>query len=292
MKRKREDEWSDDELILAIATCPREKQSYSPRHENVIELADLLGRSRGAVSHRFANISHLIHGGTHGEPHVSQRTRELFDEFRGREEELAEKAAEIRASLMANDLTPRIEKRVPKDKAVQLTLDVFAGAAEAGLPRDSVDVYGRDGSFWLGVLVDIGALLVSYPDESLKFISWLGRKFGDGLVRSKGMELAIDGKMQQLADELVSTDAPKLHPTELSPQDRLMLALRLRRDGTLKAWKPKPAHWTALSNMDRGAERRRVGEYLRIDPERLCDTCLLMLKDLVDKSLKRERGKE
>lgn len=92
----RADEWSDDEIILALAACPRKKQSYSPRHKNVIDLADLMGRTPGAVSLHFANISNLIHGQGHGKTHVGARTRELFEEFKGRDAELQANAAEIR----------------------------------------------------------------------------------------------------------------------------------------------------------------------------------------------------
>ena len=284
----RPDDWSDDEIILAIATCPRAKQSYSPRHKNVIELADLIGRTTGAVSHHFANISNLIHGGDHGETHVGRRFRELFEEYAGRDAELQAKAVEIRRRFMAQDLTPRVEKQVPKDKTKQLTLDVYQAARDAGLPEGGVETYEREGSWYFGILVQLNLVLSQYPTQAAHFLQWIAKNLGEGLSHSKGFELVVQGHLQELADEVLAKEAPELHVAEVEPPDRATLALGVVSLGSLKGWKPKIEHIDFLSNMNRDAERARIAEYFKIDPAGLCDHCLLMLTELVDRSLKKK----
>lgn len=285
----RRDEWTDDEIILALAACPRDKQRYSPRHKNVIELADLIGRTTGAVSHHFANISHLIHGGTQGETHVGSRTRELFDEYRGREAELHTRASKIRRRLLSGDLTPRVEKRVVREEAHQLTVDVLEGAKEAGLPEDGLETYEREGSWYLGVIVNLAIVLVEYRGQTTRFLEWLARKLGSAFSRSRGFDLALEGKWQSIADDIVEREAPELHSAELRPVDRVTLALRIPQIGTLRRWKPTKKHVESLTRMNREDERKRVNAYLGIDSSGVCDACLLMLKDLVDRSIKRGR---
>jgi hypothetical protein len=287
----RRDEWSDDEIILAIASCPREKQSYSPRHRNVIELADLIGRTPGAVSLHFANISHLIFGGAHGKTHVGERTRELFEEYRGREAELQARASEIRKRLMAQDFTPRVEKQVSRDATQQLTLDAFAAAKEIGLPQGTVETYEREGSWFFGVLMKLGPVVASHPEQASRFANWLLEKLGRDASVSVGFTLAGAGKWRDLVDGVLSVEAPELHEPELSPKDRLTLAIRIQNSGYLRRWKPTKGHLQLLSTMDRSAEKARVGRYLHIDAGHLCDMCLLMLKDFVDHSLKKDGAK-
>jgi hypothetical protein len=284
MPRKvtRKDEWTDDELILAVASCPREKQSYSPRHRNVIELADLIGRSRGAVSHRFANISFLIHGPPHGEPHVSERTREIWDQFKGRDEELQATAAEIRRRLMTVDPTPRVEAEVPKDSTKQLTLDVFAAAAKAGLPKDSVQVYERAGSWHFGVVLSIVKEVIENAERASGFLTWIGDRLAGQFTRSKGYDLAIQGDWAEIAAQILSREAPKFHVKDLDASGRISLALRLNRDPTPVSWRTREWPERLPPHMNRGAEAQRVGEYFGLDPRNLCDRCLLMLKALVD----------
>jgi hypothetical protein len=285
----RADAWTDDEIIIAIATCPRKKQSYSPRHKAVIDLADLIGRTPGAVSLHFANISHLIFGGQHGKTHVSARIRELFAEYRGKDTELRAKAAEIRRRFMAEDPTPRIEKEVPKERAAQLTLDIFNAASESGLPEGSVKTYEREESWHLGVLLDLNLVLAKYTGQATRFLSWLGDHLGGQFSRSRGYELALKGQWQEIAIEAITREAPEFHPKELKPVDRVMLALQLGRIGTLRSWRPTKSRLQSLSNMNREGERSRIREYLNLDAAGICDMCLLMLKDLVERSLKRRR---
>jgi hypothetical protein len=287
----RADEWTDDEIILAIAACPREKQSYSPRHRNVIELADLIGRTPGAVSLHFGNISHLILGGAHGKTHVGERTRELFEEYRGHEAELQARASEIRKRLMAQDFTPRVEKQVPREATPQLTLDAFAAAKKIGLPEGTVETYEREGSWYFGVLMKLGPVLASYPEQASRFAGWLTEKLGRDASVSAGFTLAGAGKWRDLVDGVLSVEAPELHEAELSQKDRLTLAVQIQNSGYLRRWKPTKKHLQLLSTMDRPAEKGRISKYLDIDAGRLCDLCLLMLKDFVDHSLKNDRAR-
>jgi hypothetical protein len=286
----RSDAWTDDEIVLAIAACPREKQSYSPRHKNVIELADLIGRTPAAVSHHFANISHLIFGGSHGEPHVGARTRELFLEYKGRDGELQSRAAEIRRRLMGEDFTPRAENEISKAETKQLTLDLFQALAEFRIPEGSVQTYEREGSWHFGVLVGLAKALQPEPSAVTSFLKWVQSRLGKGAVESKGFILGLAGMWQEISDGIVSTHAPQLHPSELEPRDRITLALLLSELGTMRRWKPNKRHMELLVSMDRTAERARVGEYLNINATHLCDHCLLLLQDLVGKLL-RHRGR-
>lgn len=278
----RADAWSDDEIILAIAACPREKQSYSPRHKNVIELADLIGRSRGAVSLHFANVSNLIFGGDHGKTHVGRRTRELFEEYRNREGELQEKAAEIRRRLMQNDLTPRVEREVPEDEARKLIEEIIDEARRAGLPEDGAVTYERKGSWYVGVLMPLESVLPQFKESGTVFARALVERFDHGWVRSRGLEFAARGEWQYLVDAQLAIDVPLLHQEELSPSDRTTLLTRLREIGSLKHW-----------GRERGLERsvpvgrrellfRELSARLGIDTSRLCDDCLLMLNDLTE----------
>ncbi len=237
------------------------------------------------MSHHFANISHLILGGTHGETHVGARTREVFERYRGREAELQATAKEIRLRFMAIDLTPRVEKEVPRERARQLTLDVFGEAKRLGIPEEAVDTYEREGSWFFGVMLKLSKALTQNPTVTIQFLAWLAHALGDSLSRSKGFDLALQGRWQDLADESVSRLAPQLHLHELDPQDRITLALGTPSLRKLRLWKPKPKHLAALGKMNREAERDRIGKYLGIDASNLCDYCLLMLKDLVDKEL-------
>lgn len=289
-KVRREDEWSDDEIVLAIASCPRQSQSYSPRHRNVIELADLLGRSRGAVSHRFANISHLIFGEGHGEPHVSQRTRDLFDEYRGRDTELQRKAAEIRDRLMRRDPTPRAEVEVSKDRAKQLTLEVFEAASK--LPEGSVQTYEREGSWHLGVILNLSRAISVDRALISQYLVSLAGLLGKGSVRSYGFDLAVEGKWETISIQFLSREAPRLHPSELDPESRFRLAVRLWEMDTPSGWRVTEWPATLPEGVDRAAEAKRVGDYFHIDASALCDSCLLMLKDLVDRWTEAKPGAE
>ena len=282
----RADGWTENEIILAIAACPRDKQSYSPRHPEVIELADLLGRTPGAVSHHFANISHLIHGGDHGETHVGKLTRVVFERFQGKEDELHRRAAEIRGSLMVRDSTPRVERESPQERSEQLTLEVFEGAASHGLPEDSIRVYEREGSFHWGAILEVGRVILKYPVQAAEFLRWLSKKLGDGLEKSLGFELASRGKWEELAVGLLAQNAPGLHLDEFDGRDRITLALGPLVSGRFKNWKPLRRHFDLLRGMNRAAERGRVASYLNIRANHLCDNCLLMLRDLVDWSIR------
>lgn len=286
----RADEWSDDEIILALATCPRKRQSYSPRDKNVIDLADLIGRTPGAVSLHFANISHLIHGRPHGKTHVGARTRELFNEFKGRDTELQANAAEIRRRYLERDPTPRLEQQVPKERGHQLTLDVFQAARENDVPEESVHTYEREGSWYFGVLVQLPLILAQYRDQTSAFLRWLRERLGDGASRSKGFDLAVNGKWQELADDVISSELPMFHVEELKPEDRITLALRLDRGGTVKGWKPTKGRLRLLASMDREAERQRIAAYLKIDTAGICDMCLLMLIYLVNRTLGKKQA--
>ena len=283
---RRSDEWSDDEIILALASCPRASQSYSPRHKNVIELADLIGRSRGAVSHRFANISHLIHGGTHGESHVSARTRELYVEFLGHEGELQAKASDLRTQLMAEDPTPRVEKEVSRDRARPLADEILAAAREAGLSEAILETYEREGSWHLGIMVELGGAFSIDPRKTTDFLVWLGSHLGSSFSRSRGYELGVRGEWQEIADLVIAADAPQLHVSELRPQDRITLALRLRSGGSLRHWKLSKKHLRLITNMNRTGERKRIAEYLSIDTSGLCDVCLVVLREIIERQLR------
>lgn len=282
-KARRDDEWSDDEIILAVASCPRERQSYSPRHRNVIELADLIGRSRGAVSHRFANISHLILGGHGGEAHVSQRTRELFDQFRGRDIELQARAAVVRRNLMERDPTPRAEAEVPKDRTTQLSLDVFAAAEKSGLPKDSVDTYAREGSWHFGVVLNLPKAFEAGRDQISSFLIWVADRLGPRATKSRGFDLAVQGDWNEIAVEVLAREAPHFHSRELDAAGRLTLALRLWQLGVPVSWRATERSSTLPPNMKREAEAMRVATYFHIDTRDLCDACLLMLKELIDR---------
>jgi hypothetical protein len=288
-KVRRADEWTDDEIVLAVASCPRERQSYSPRHRNVIELADLIGRSRGAVSHRFANISHLIFGGSHGETHVSERTREIFDEYRDRPDELQTRAAEIRRNLMSQDPTPRVESEVPKEQAHELIGEVLSKAGERGLSDESLWTYEREGSWHVGILVNLAKVLGTDQDKTTGFLIWLADRLGGHLSASQGYDLGVRGRWDEIASIILANEAPELHINELRPQDRITMALRLWQTGSLRHWTPNKRHLRALANFDRGAERQRINGYFGIEASELCDNCTLMLRDLIDRWLKRPR---
>lgn len=278
----RADAWSDDEIILAVATCPREKQSYSPRHKNVIELADLLGRSRGAVSLHFANISHLIHGGDHGKTHVGRRTREIFDEYKGRDEELQAKASEIRRRLLQIDLTPRAEREVPEDEARKLIQEIIDEARKAGLPDEAVVTYERKGSWYVGALMPLDSVILRFEAPGTLFARALLVILDQNGIRSRGLDLAARGEWQELVDEQLKIDAPLLHQEELSPKDRTTLLIRLRQLGSLRFWSLEHGLDRFISDTDRDALRTEIASRLDIDASKLCDECLLMLKDLTE----------
>jgi hypothetical protein len=280
----RQDEWTDDEIVLALAACPRERQSYGPTRHNVLELASLIGRTPGAVSLRFANISHLIHGRGHGKEHVSQRTRELYAQYTGKDDELHARANRIRRELTREDPLPRIEKEVDLQETVdRLLREVHARARELGIPQKEVDSYERRGSWIAGVVLLGGNYLFRHPEALEIFALWLVDRFGKRAKQSNGFALAIQGKRQEIADRILQRHAPELHAAELSGEDRVTVAIAIAETGSMHAWKLGPRHLRRLANLDRPAERARIRSALEIDPERLCDHCLLLLGDLLDK---------
>jgi hypothetical protein len=283
----RVDEWADNEIILAIAACPREKQSYGPTRQNVIELANLIGRTTGAVSHRFANISHLIHGAGHGEAHVSERTRELYAQFLGKDDELRARANAIRARLTRADPTPRVEKSIRREESKQLSLDVFQEAAKVGLSEEDIEVYEREGCWIFGVLVKAGVFLADHPEAAVVFALWLIDRLGKSSHRSKGFDLAVAGRRDELADALLKKDAPMLHLSELSAEDRVTVAMTIENVGSMRTWQPGARHLKFLASMNRTAERARIREYLKIDANRICDNCLLLLRELIEKMIRK-----
>ena len=234
------------------------------------------------MSLHFANISHLIHGGDHGKTHVGRRTREIFDEYKGRDEELQAKASEIRRRLLQIDLTPRAEREVPEDEARKLIQEIIDEARKAGLPDEAVVTYERKGSWYVGALMPLDSVILRFEAPGTLFARALLVILDQNGIRSRGLDLAARGEWQELVDEQLKIDAPLLHQEELSPKDRTTLLIRLRQLGSLRFWSLEHGLDRFISDTDRDALRTEIASRLDIDASKLCDECLLMLKDLTE----------
>lgn len=276
--------WEEYELIVTLAACPPQVQDYDSTRPWVIELADLLGRSPGAISKRFGNFFTLKTGDQAGLAHASRLTRQVFERYVGREDELFHDAREIRARLYEEGSTPRVEVNVSDEEADVLQERLQALFPEARLPPDTVIVYRRAGSWWVGLLIVAQVALV-YREDVRDLLRAAIDILGGKVRRSPTVDLVLEMKDVALAERIIRRRAPEFHPEQLSEKDRITLALRLSSLPSLRKWRPTRKRLEFFSRASRDREKDRVGGYFGIDAARLCDRCLMMLLDLLDEAL-------
>jgi hypothetical protein len=270
-------DWDREETIIAMAACPTDRQRYHSRSPNVREVADLLGRTPGAVSLKFANIWNLHTQGTQGFAHVGAMTRQVFQEFQGRRRDLLLEAASIRLRLIEEDPTPRIELRVQLsiEDATRKLAGNRRSARRSGLDTRYVVTYAREGSVVEGWVFLIPVAL-SNSQAVLEFVDRCISLAGDVASLSRGIGLLRSGKLRTLARESIVRNAPGFHYSELSRRDEQTFAMALGNTGPIEDERPQNYLARRVTAMTDGRLRRLIRTVLRIDPSRLCRRCLLI----------------
>lgn len=277
------DLWTEEEITLLLAACPADTQNYNSGDAWVIEIADLIGRTPGAISFHLGNIFALKRSGA-GLEHVGGLTAQVFEKYRGRERELQAEAARLRREYFPNVVSPRLEKNVESAEAKRLVAELRRRFPEAKLPPGTYVVYVYPGSIWLGVLVTIQTALV-YPKEAAILLRLAIEILGEIPRMTPAVGEVLDHRTVELAERQLHSIAPRLHTSDLSPPDRVTLALRLHGLKSLRRWKPKASRLEFYAAAEEAAERARLGKYFRINAAGLCRTCLMMLADVLDDAL-------
>lgn len=92
--------WSRDEFLVTLNLYLNEEDVMEDESDpQVRETAGLIGRSPGAVALRLANYRSLDPDGTKGMENTGEPCQEIWYEFYGSEDELAEEAAKARERL-------------------------------------------------------------------------------------------------------------------------------------------------------------------------------------------------
>lgn len=278
-----EDLWTEEEITVLLASCPPDTQNYRAGDPWVVELADLLGRSPAAISFHLGNIFTLKQAGR-GLAHVGGLTAQVFEKYRGREDALQEEAARLRREYFRSVVSPRLEKHLEEAEARRLERELRERFPEARLPADTYIIYSYGGSVWLGILVTVQTALL-YPREAAKLFQLALEILGKVDQRTPAVGEVLDVRTVELAEREIHALAPRFHTSDLSPTDRVTLALRLHGLKSLKRWRPSATRLELYVGAEEAAERARIKTYFRIDPSRLCRTCLVMLLDVLDDAL-------
>ncbi len=278
-----EDLWTEEEITVLLASCPPDTQNYRAGDPWVVELADLLGRTPAAISFHLGNIFTLKEAGR-GLEHVGGLTARVFEKYKGREDALQEEAARLRRDYFTRVVSPRLEKRLDDMEAKRLEEELRRRFPEARLPPDTYIVYEYRGSVWLGVLVTIQTALL-YPKEAAELFRLAIDVLGGVDKRTPAVREVLDGRTVELAERQIHALAPRFHTSDLSPTDRVTLALRLHGLKSLKRWRPRATRLDLYVGAEADAEKARIKIYFRIDPSGLCRKCLMMLVDVLDDAL-------
>lgn len=278
-----EDLWTEEEITLLLAACPADSQNYRASSPWVIEIADLLGRTPAAISFHLGNIFALKRAG-HGLENVGGLTERVYEKYRGKEDQLQREASRLRKEYFPKIISPRLEKRTDEDEGRRLKEELLRKFPEARLPADTYVVYEYRGSLWLGVLVTLQTALL-YPTETAALFRLARAILGPPNKETPAVEEVLDGRTVELAERQIHSLAPRFHTSDLDPADRVTLALRLQGLKSLKRWKPNASRLELYVGAEEEAERERIRTYFRIDPTRLCRTCLMMLLDVLDDAL-------
>jgi len=284
MPRQAEGDWTREETIVALAACPLDRQRYHSRSPRVRELADLLGRSPGAVSLKFGNIWAVHTGGARGLAHAGGMVYQVYHEFEGRRDTLIGAAADIRRRLISDDPTPRVESEVSLNDAAALRrlVRVRRLAGQSGLELRYVVTYTREGSVVLGLLFLVPVVL-TYPDRIVRLVSEAADLLGRIIEKSRGWGLLLAGNLNRIARESVLRNAPGFHYNELSQSDERKFAIALGSTGPLEDRDPEMSLPRRLRSLTPAALRRLIRRSLEIDPQNLCDRCLAMAARVADR---------
>lgn len=191
--------WSREELTVAWEACPKDFQRYGPRDPRVIEVAELLGRSPGAVSRIFGNLWWFYSRGTLGLAHGSRIADQVVAAYGNDLGHLAEVAFDLRAGLVRESPWPRllIRSEAPEQSLAYGAL--AEAASEAGLDPQDVFVNIRRGS----ILEDIFVFVSANPGVSVDLVTRLLRSIESlvktiasrpiTIIRSEGFEVILKG---------------------------------------------------------------------------------------------------
>jgi hypothetical protein len=280
---RREELWTEEEITVVLAACPPNTQYYSSEDPWVRELADLLNRSPAAISFHLGNIFTLKRPG-HGLENVGKETARIFEKYRGRDAELQKVAGRLRREHFGGLVSPRLESNVTEDEADRLEEELRRRFPEARLPTGAVILYRYKGSVWLGVLATIQLALL-YPEQTRTLLQLAIEILGKAVRRTPAVQVVLDGRTVDLAEMEIHSRAPKFHAHDLTEEDRVRLAILLRRLKSLRRWKPTTARLDFYASADGTAERDRIRSYFGIDASRLCRKCLMMLTDALDDAI-------
>jgi hypothetical protein len=285
--RSAEEPWTEGDAIILLAAAAlspaADLQNYDERRPWVREIADFLGRSPASISFHLGNIASAKSPG-HGLTHAGKVFEIVVDRYRDNPGELQLEAARLRRAKFGKLTSPRLERDLPEDEALAAESELERRFPEARLPPGSIILYRYKGSVWLGVMATIQTALV-FPQETANLFRVALDVLGSAAKRNTAAECALDGRTIELAEREIVSRAPKFHYSELEPNDRVTLALRLPGLRSLRRWRAHARRLEFFSSPDLREERARIQTYFRIDASKLCVTCVQMLLDALENAL-------
>jgi putative restriction endonuclease len=113
--------WTREELILAFNLyLQTEYRKITQKNPEIIRLAEMIGRTPGAVSYKLSNLASLDpvvkENGKKGHSNAGKATEEIFLEFQENREALVFESERIRAEYEGSTIVEKYEKVLPELK--------------------------------------------------------------------------------------------------------------------------------------------------------------------------------
>ena len=286
-------DWTEEELTVAWAACPRPGQSYNKDQPEVRDVADLIGRTPSAVSRKFGNLHSAWRPGT-GLAHGSKRDKIVVDRYRGREDsDLIRDANRLRTRLWGKCPSFRVEgavEREPEREAVFQRIQAIV--TEIEIDPDATLTYRRRGSLIIGFVIATWWVLENW-DRIPRIIERI-KEVVPKLKGSLGFEDANARRIEAFAEDKIKNVLVGLHFSEFGRSGLRDLAILLDRFEvekirfTLKLAKKFP-------NIDHATEKSRFESYTGVHiPSEVCGKCLVMLlaalEQMIENGLTTPRG--
>ena len=94
--------WSREQVIVAFYLYVKHSGAYiNKKDQEIIDIANLIGRTPDAISFKLGNIRYIDSNGAHGYENYAKEDERVYDEFNGKYTEL---------SIAANDILNNLPK--------------------------------------------------------------------------------------------------------------------------------------------------------------------------------------
>jgi hypothetical protein len=217
-------DWTEEELTIAWAVCPRPGQGYNKDQPEVRDVASLIGRTPSAVSRKFGNLHSAWRPGT-GLEHGSKLDKVVVDRYRGSEDtDLIRDASRLRENWWEKCPSVRgegiFESETEREAVIAAVQRVFKQAEVD--PKASL-TYKREGSHIAGFDVAAWWILVNWdrvPDLIENFLSVIKKLRG-----SLGFEHARARRREAYAEDKIRNTLVGFHFSEFGRAGLVDLAI-------------------------------------------------------------------